>query len=289
MYNDKKIPLKKTERSVSYGSPSNFKEALGIHKSLSRFTKIAGVEVPIIHKFGKHNLDEMPSYNLENPHIQDLFKNISALQKLKMKAGLQAMGSENMKLIMQKSGFYTEKIIVEKYKEVYIPGIGNDAIHKLNQKGYDRHQIGVKLGANYLQEVHIHHADPVLCPVNLLLNEGGDEIWALVTEENAIDYFTNALADIGTGTSVTAPAATDTELLGTPVYVGMEASFPASATTRRVDFKGSFGDGVAQQAWEEFSVRNSNVTPKNLIRATASKGTKAAGETWTLEIQITAS
>lgn len=290
MYNEKKSKLKKIDSSVHYGQASSFKENLGLHKSLARFTSIAGKKVPIIHKFGKYNLDEMPGYNLENPHIMDILNKAPKWDKLKMMAAIKTMGSKGLELLLAgQAGFHTEKIIVEKYKEVYIPGIGNDAIQQLNEKGYNRHQIGVKLGENYLQEVNIHHAHPKLAPVNLLLDEGGDEIWDLITEDNAVDYFTNALADIGTGTDNTSPASTDTELIANPVYVGMEATFPLSATTRRVDFKGSFADGVAEQAWEEFSVRNSNGTPKNLIRAIASKGTKATGEVWTLEIQITAS
>jgi hypothetical protein len=287
---DKK-PFEKFGRSVSYGNASNFNESLGIHKILAKSTKIFGKDVPIIHQFGKHNLDEMPGYTLENPHIQDLINKASKVDQFRMRTAIKTMGPKGLEMLMAgQAGFHTERIIVEKYQEIgYVPGFSQDTVQLLNSKGYTRKQIGQKLGKCLLKEVHITHAHPKLAPVNLLLDEGGDEIWDLITEQNAVDYYTNLLADIGVGTDNTSPASTDVELIGTPVYVSMEAGFPLSTTTRRVDFKGSFADGVAEQAWEEFSVRNSNAAPKNLIRAIASKGTKATGEVWTLEIQITAS
>ena len=271
--------------------PTKIQEAIGIHKQMATSEKLLGKIIPIIHVYGHQSLKEEPRWNFnKNPYLKNSLSYRNYLDQWKIKLGSKIMGEKNIHKIMVPTGIYTERIIVEKYKEIgYVPGFSNDTINFLNRKGYNRMQIAQKLGKCLLTEIHISHGKPVLYPLNLLLNEGGDEIWDLVTEVNAVDYFTNLLADIGTGTSVTAPANTDVELITAPVYVGMEAGFPASATVRRVDFKGSFGSGVAEQAWEEFSVRNSNATPKNLIRATASKGTKATGETWTLEIQITAS
>ena len=277
--------------SKPISNSAKFSDSLSINKQLATEVKLVGKSIPIIHVWGHDNLTYEPSWNpLKNPYLKKslLYKNY--LENLRMKFASKIMGEGNFKKIINPTGIYTERIIVEKYKEVgYVPGFSNDTIHFLNQKGYNRQQIAQKLGRCLLTEVHISHGKPILYPLNLLLNEGGDEIWDLVTESNAVDYFTNALADIGTGTDNTAPASSQTELITAPVYVSMEGGFPASATTRRVDFKGSFADGVAEQAWEEYSVRNSNATPKNLIRATAVKGTKATGEVWTLEIQITAS
>lgn len=277
--------------SISFSNPVKFNETIGVQKQLATEVKLIGKSVPIIHVWGHDNLPYEPSWNpFKNPYLKKSISYKNYLERLRMKFASKLMGEGNLKKIINPTGIYTERIIVEKYKEIgYVPGFSNDTINFLNQKGYNRHQIAQKLGRCLLTEVHISHGKPILYPLNLLLNEGGDEIWDLLTEVNAVDYFTNALADIGTGTDNTAPVNTQTELITAPVYVGMEASFPLSTTTRRVDFKGSFGDGIAQQAWEEYSVRNSNATPKNLIRATASKGTKAAGEVWTLEIQITAS
>lgn len=271
--------------------PTKIQESIGIHKQMASSEKLLGKTISIIHVYGHQNLKEEPTWNFsKNPYLKNSLSYRNYLDRWKIKLGSKIMGERNMHKIMVPTGIYTERIIVEKYKEIgYVPGFSNETINLLNQRGYNRMQIAQKLGKCLLNEIHISHGKPVLYPLNLLLNEGGDEIWDLVTEVNAVDYFTNALADIGTGTSNQAPADTDLELITAPVYVGMEGGFPASVTTRRVDFKGSFASGIAEQAWEEFSVRNSNATPKNLIRATASKGTKAAGETWTLEIQITAS
>ena len=160
--NEKK-PFKKVERIVSYGMPTSIKESLGVHKQLAKSTKIAGVDVPITHQFGKYNLDEMPRYDFQNPHIRDLFKNSSVVNKVKAMAGIKTLGSDNLKLLMPKASFYTERIIVEKYKEIgYVKGFSNDTVQLLNQKGYNRRQIGIKLGTCLLKEVSIHHAHPVL-------------------------------------------------------------------------------------------------------------------------------
>ena len=185
----------------------------------------------------------------------------------------------------------TELVRVEKYKELYVPGIGNNAIQKLNVKGYNFRQIAQKIGKNQLYEINIHHALKKIpwskLWLNSMLNEGVQEIIELMTEINATDYYTNSLARMGVGNGNAAVVATQTALQGgSSAFVAMEATFP-SRTAQRVDFKGSYADGVAEFAWEEFSIDN-GVTPNaNLQRLLASKGTKGTGEVWTAEVQIT--
>jgi len=122
---------------------------------------------------------------------------------------------------------------------------------------------------------------------NLMLNEGIDEIWDLVTGVGGTVY-SNANARIGVGNSNTAADATQTGLLGgSTAFKAMEGGFPTS-TTQKVTFKSSFGDAEANFAWEEWTVDNGSTPDKNLNRKVESLGTKSTG-TWSLEVSITLS
>ena len=247
-------------------------DKVNISKNYAKTVLLEGKETPIIHHFGKANFDSYPTKRIAL---------LKGLNKFMTKVGLP--------LQEQFSG--TELVRVEKYKELYVPGIGNDAIQKLNEKGYNFRQIAKKIGRNQLYEINIHHALKKIpwnkLWLNSMLNEGSEEIIELLTEINATDYYTNALARMGVGNGVAAVVATQTALQGgSTSFVAMETTFP-SRTNQRVDFKGSYADGVAEFAWEEFSVDN-GVTPNaNLQRLLASKGTKGTGEVWTAEVQIT--
>lgn len=247
-------------------------DSLNFSKNYAHTVLLEGKETPIIHKWGKANFDSYPTKRIAL---------IKGLNKLMTKAGLP--------LQEQFSG--TELVRVEKYKELYVKGIGNDAIQKLNEKGYNFRQIAQKIGKNQLFEINIHHALKKIpwgkLWLNSMLNEGSEEIIELITEINAVDYYTNALARMGVGNGTAAVVDTQTALQGgSSAFVAMESTFP-SRTNQRVDFKGSFADGVAEFGWEEFSIDN-GVTPNaNLQRLLASKGTKGTGEVWTAEVQIT--
>ncbi len=124
---------------------------------------------------------------------------------------------------------------------------------------------------------------------NVFLNEGIDEIWLLVTGGAATAY-NNANAEVGTGTSATAENPTQTGLLGSPVYVGMDGSYPLGAGSGQdVDFRGTFGSGVANQVWAEFSTSNgAGDAGENLHRTVSAQGTKTSGQTWVLTITLSA-
>ena len=252
---------------------AHFADRLGITKKICNSVIVEGREVPIVHQYGKDNLTSYPTLRVGFAKFAAIFAK---------KAGVPVrdkfMGSETL--------------IVEKYKEVYHAGIGNNAVHKLACKGYDFRRICEKIGRPLLTEINITHAIKAWSQgkINLMLNEGIDEAFDLLTETNAADYYTNTLARMGVGNDATAASATNTGLLGgSTAFAAMEGGFPNLATAQRVDFKGSFASGLAEFAWEEFSVDN-GVTPNaNLQRLVSSKGTKSSGETWTAEIQITGS
>lgn len=261
---------------MNLGDKARFADKAKVTKSYAQSVLVEGVEVPIIHTFGKKSLTAYPTLKV------GLAKKIAAINE-------KLFGLSNP---MKERYIGTETIIVEKFKEVYAPGIGEDAVDKLAKKGYNFEQICRKIGKPVLKEIGIGHAIKGLKFgfLNVMLNEGIDEIWNLVTETNALDYYTNLLARVGVGNGTGAAVATQTALLGgSTAFAGMEVGFPNVATAQRVDFKGSFGNGVAEFAWEEFTVDNGAIPNANLQRLVSAKGTKSAGETWTAEIQITGS
>lgn len=122
---------------------------------------------------------------------------------------------------------------------------------------------------------------------NVLLNEGIAELLLLLTGGTATAY-SNANAYLGVGESTTAAAASQTGLSGSSkTYKGMETSYP-SISSQTVTFRSIFGSADANNAWQEFTVVNaSSDTGDNLNRKVDDQGTKASGQTWTLDLAIT--
>lgn len=126
---------------------------------------------------------------------------------------------------------------------------------------------------------------------NLLLNEGIAELLDLVIASGTPTNFGNANAYIGVGDSSTAAAATQTGLQASTnkAYAGMESGYP-SRTNQTVTWRAVFGSAVANFAWQEFSVANGNSdAADNLNRVVSDQGTKASGQTWTVDVAITLS
>lgn len=136
---------------------------------------------------------------------------------------------------------------------------------------------------NFL-DAHIGHEE---FEGNLGLNEGLAELIDIIIGAGTPTKWDNTNAYLGTGTSNTAAQATDVGLLGSPVYKAMDSTYPQRSNQTAI-WRSTFGTSDANQAWEEFTVSNTNSnTGKNLNRKVESKGTKASGETWTLQLQIT--
>lgn len=125
---------------------------------------------------------------------------------------------------------------------------------------------------------------------NLLLNEGIAELWDLACGLGSPTAFSNANARIGVGDSNTAAAAAQTDLQASTnkAYKSMEASYP-SRSGQTVTWRAVFGTGDANYAWEEFTVDNGASAGKTLNRKVSAQGTKAAGQTWTVDLAITLS
>lgn len=124
---------------------------------------------------------------------------------------------------------------------------------------------------------------------NLLLNEGIQELIMLAMgTTGSPTAFNNANARIGVGDSSAAENATHTDLQAATnkLYKAMEATYP-QRSNQTVTFRSVFGSTDANWAWNEFSVDNGGTALKNLNRKVSSQGTKAAGQSWTVDVAIT--
>ena len=124
---------------------------------------------------------------------------------------------------------------------------------------------------------------------NALLNEGIGELWDLACGLGTPAAFSNANAYLGVGDSSTAEGAAQTGLQASTnkAYAAMESGYP-SRSGQTVTWRSVFGTSVANFAWNEFTVANgSSDSAVNLNRKVSSQGTKASGQTWTLDLAIT--
>jgi hypothetical protein len=125
---------------------------------------------------------------------------------------------------------------------------------------------------------------------NALTNGGGSCLWQTLigngtgTAGQALTYFNNANAALGVGTSTSAFAATQNNLIGTRDRNGMDATYPlhsdgTSSGSLTITFRSTFGTGDANFAWEEFGVFNSatDAVGRMLTRKVSSNGTKSGG------------
>jgi hypothetical protein len=123
---------------------------------------------------------------------------------------------------------------------------------------------------------------------NLLLNEGITELLTLIGSTGATKW-DNTNAYLGVGDSTTAEGATQTDLQASTnkTYKAMSASYP-TISAQTITWRAVFGSSDANYAWQEFTVSNtSSGTGKNLNRKVSNQGTKASGQTWTLDLAIT--
>ena len=122
---------------------------------------------------------------------------------------------------------------------------------------------------------------------NVLLNEGITALLNLLTGGTE-DAYSNGNAYLGVGESSTAAAASQTGLQGASLtYKAMESGYP-SISGQAVTWRSVFGSDDANNAWQEFTVVNaSSDSGDNLNRKVDDQGTKASGQTWTLDLEIT--
>ena len=141
----------------------------------------------------------------------------------------------------------------------------------------------------YLEKFHEGSAKPYEIREgkgNLGLNEGFNELWALVIGSSSNHFGSATLSQIGVGNSTAAANAAQTDLQGAgSLYKGMTTNYPTSkGEAGKMYFKAEFATTEANFAWQEWSIKQS-VSNLNLNRKVESLGTKDGG-TWTLEVYL---
>lgn len=122
---------------------------------------------------------------------------------------------------------------------------------------------------------------------NIWVNTGRDEIMKLATGTGSPQAFNNATADLGVGNTATAPAKTQTALLGTTLYKAMNGGYPTTPSTQAFDAQATFGDAEAKFSWLEEAFRNGSSAAVLWNRANTSLGDKTSvTETWILTMTM---
>lgn len=140
-----------------------------------------------------------------------------------------------------------------------------------------------------VEDIRVLHPDLLMETTrftgNVALNEGLQQLIDAICGISSPTLWDNTNARVGVGTSSIAADPTDTGLLGTTAFASMDGGYP-QRSAQTASWKGTFGDGTAEFAWEEFTVDNGAVGDVNLNRYVTSKGTKGSGETWVLTVEI---
>lgn len=173
------------------------------------------------------------------------------------------------------------KALIEKAFEKAIWKIGRWASEEDKKAGkiYSKEEAMRLFGAPQFTTIH----------GNALVNEGINEMWTVLCSASGAEW-SNANANLIVGTGSGAADPSDTEVTFTSgVKKTMEATFPTYGTSQKATWKSSYGSGDANQAWNEFGVLNAASSGKLMNRKVSAQGTKTAGQTWELSLEITLS
>jgi len=120
-----------------------------------------------------------------------------------------------------------------------------------------------------------------------LTTVGRNWIAQAIINDSAPTHFDNSNAYLGSGNSNTAFDAAQTDLQGgSKLRRGMEATYP-QRTDNVISFRSLFGTGDANWAWNEWCVANHATAGVMLSRKVESLGTKAATQSWLLDVTLT--
>ncbi|MCJ7559177.1 hypothetical protein MUO79_00985 [Candidatus Bathyarchaeota archaeon] len=127
-------------------------------------------------------------------------------------------------------------------------------------------------------------------PHNCILHEAWIAIFYLIAAVgSAKNAWNNANARIGVGNDATAPADTQTDLIGaSKTYKAMNATYPQQSGDHDLVFQSDFVTEEAEYAWlEETIVNAATGAGDNLCRQNTSLGTKPVGQTWRVTGTVT--
>jgi len=124
---------------------------------------------------------------------------------------------------------------------------------------------------------------------NVLLNEGIQLLIEIITGiDTTSNKWDSSNAHIGVGDSNASEDASQTGLQGSnKAFKGMDSGYPTRSGNTAI-WRATFGGDEANFHWYEFTVVNgTDDSATNLNRKVVDKGTKASGETWTVQLEIT--
>jgi len=126
-----------------------------------------------------------------------------------------------------------------------------------------------------------------ILPGNITVNAGIQLMLDLLIGAGGTVY-SNANAYIGVGDSTTSESASQTDLQAATnkLRKAMSVSYP-SRSGQTLTFRSVFGSSDSNYAWNEFAVFNAASAGTMLNRKVSSQGTKASGQTWTIDLAIT--
>lgn len=122
---------------------------------------------------------------------------------------------------------------------------------------------------------------------NIILDSGANEMLKLITGTGGTAFSsTNAVMYVGTDNSAENAAQTGILASGSNrAFASLDAGYP-QVTGRQMIYRASFGDELANFAWNEASIANgTGASAVSMNRKVTSLGTKTTG-TWTLQITI---
>jgi len=153
----------------------------------------------------------------------------------------------------------------------------NDA-DKLAGKIYSEAEAMMHFGTP--QVVPIHGNELTNAGINLFLS-------ALCVSGQTLFSAANAYLCVGDSTTAFAASQTDLQAATNKVRVAITSGFPTYGTSQKATWKASFGSAVANWAWQEFAVANASTGGTILNRKVSVQGTKVAGQTWDLTLEVT--
>ena len=164
----------------------------------------------------------------------------------------------------------------------------------INKRAFDNLRYKTRwILAKFVNDLDFQNNQPYEKKVidgNILVNAGINLVWALICG-GAGTAFNNANAYIGVGDSNVAEAATQTDLQAAvnKLRKAMDATYPTYGTSQKASWRSTFGGTDANWAWKEFAVFNAAAAGTMLNRKVSDQGTKTAGQTWQVTLEITLS
>ncbi len=133
---------------------------------------------------------------------------------------------------------------------------------------------------------------PQVCPIvgNELTNAGINNLLTLICSSSGTKWDSaNAYLCVGDSSTAFNAAQTDLQAATNKLRKAMDASYPTYGTSQKATWKATFGSSEANFAWAEFAVANAASNGTILNRKVSAQGTKTAGQTWELTLEITLS